>query len=292
MNGLHWARRWAVVGAAAVLCATLGASTPARASCMGPEFCPCVTHEGTVALRATVVAQAAGYLRLQVDEVLGTGALVEVGEEVGGSYDGALPCGGAAPVLAVGDVLLVLYDKGDADGYPGCLEYRQCTEERCSALAGGSGDWDQCDGECVTSTSQACATHREEALLHGRLAVTLWGEVMDLGGADGAGGLRSTRPEELSTWLDAEGRVRREVCEQVYAAPLRPECDDVVPIVDRTTGGSPGCGLAAGDPQAAIRALSSLALLAALRLRRRGSQRVGSQGAGRGDTTPRHRSRP
>jgi len=163
-------------------------STPARASCVRPPHCPCTWHSGSAYLpaRATVTLVEAGRLQATLDEWLVEGSSertdgVGLGVEVGGAWSGKLPCGDQPADVAAGDAVLLLYRRGDADR-SGCAEYRRCSLDRCGDGPTGDGaEWDRCDSECLSETSEVCDTHLEEALLGGEVVVVPWADPLVLG---------------------------------------------------------------------------------------------------------------
>jgi len=152
-------------------------------------------------MRAAVVAAGDGFLRVRLVEVDHPSRGAEVGAEVGGSWDGTLPRGGEGPAVAPGDDVLVSYSRGDADRYPGCVDYEACTSERCDPLRSDNlgPEWDRCDSECIEETRDVCSEHLEEALLGGtfRLAVP-WGHGDCSGGP--FGWLRHALPDGEGSW--------------------------------------------------------------------------------------------
>jgi hypothetical protein len=142
--------------------------------------CVCVAaSQGKAPLRATLLAHEGHEVRVRVDEVLSNDVVPElmVGMEVGGLWRPTMPCGdGLAPVP--GDSLLVFFQRGNQDNV-GCREYQSCSTGRCGpAPEDGTLDdfarWDECDSVCLEETRTQCATHAQDAWLHGRVELALW----------------------------------------------------------------------------------------------------------------------
>lgn len=207
----------------------------ADAACWAPENCPCETLAERILARATVSALPEGRIEVTVDEDFGDSYFAEPGTTVGGAWDGTRPCDGEALQLEVGDSVLVAYERGDQDRYPGCVEYLACEEQDCAALRGqASGDsdeameadatWDECSSACIESTREACAAHDEEARLGGSIAVVAWGDDLVFGPDREAE--RVLRPEDLPEVVDGEARLIRSSCQQILPPVELPPCED------------------------------------------------------------------
>jgi hypothetical protein len=216
----------------------------AWASCAAPNACPCDLVDGRVAVRGTVTLSEPVF-RVEVTEVFGQADGVEVGALVGGSLDAGV-CAAGAVLPAVGDDVLVLYRRGNADSYPGCVEYLECTLDQCGTSSDPA--WDACDGQCVVATRDVCRTHSEEALLSGGLYFVPWADPLEF--TDG----------ELAV-ADVAKLAGGEGCLDVLPRPGAGFCKDVVSLQD--TGCAAGQG---GQPLIWLLGMAVLALLGWRRL--------------------------
>lgn len=160
--------------------------------------CVCDSSQSDVAVRGTVLALAP--LRIEVREIFADlpPELLQVGDQIGGTWTGELPCQtpGAIEdpqVPTDGAEVLVLFSRGNLDAYPDCVDYKSCTQRECGAPPTEDSDptdplvgaWDQCDGNCVTTTQEACRVHRDEALLASDMRVMNWSDSHNFGQLEG-----------------------------------------------------------------------------------------------------------
>ncbi len=181
-----------------------------------PYNCVCDPSQHEVALRGTV--QSLDPLRIEVTEIFADlpPDILQVGDQVGGSWTDELPCQtpgslGSPQGPTNGAEVLVLIARGNLDSYPNCAEYKSCTVAECGPPPTGEsnptdpevGAWDECDGDCVTDTRQACLAHRGDALLASEMRVLPWSESHSFGQLEGVEILVSTT-ELNSISLDEE----------------------------------------------------------------------------------------
>lgn len=223
---------------------TIGTQT-GNPSCKSTTHCACDWSPAGPLVRGTVTLVEDGQLRVTLDAFVGGDAIddLTLGEEIGGAFGGPLrPCDDSSFALAVGDEVLVRYQRGDDDRYPGCPEYKSCTESQCGSLddldpedGPGVGAWDQCDGQCIEDTRDACAQRRPEAILNGTLSALPWGEAISFGAWEGTDIALTTDQLSLLTSGDIEA-----CYEALPDALFAPECNDNVAVpVDGTTPTAP-----------------------------------------------------
>jgi hypothetical protein len=172
-----------------------GEQTPGQPPRLPPEpHCPCDGLRQMQPIRAKIVdavafpAISAVRYELVAEQLLGPDPLglneLAVGDHFGGYWNGQLACGGTIE-LAVGAEVLAFHRRGRQDGLE-CCDYIACSD-RCRALPGADQDqsptsaYGQCESACETTTHDACAQHRREALLHGELMLTPWSEMPQVG---------------------------------------------------------------------------------------------------------------
>lgn len=237
---------WLTIPALGVLFGCVSGQTGSPI-CTPPGFCICSTVQGRLLVRGTVqsveLVGSVKHATVGVDEILSplTANDVVVGDVIGGMFTAGPYCSsnGYAPVA--GDQILAVYHRGSADRYPDCIEYQQCTGQKCGLEPTSSDpDWDVCDAQCTVDTAAACRAHRNDALIDGDLWLARWQDVIELGETE-------TIPAEAVSQLVS--------ADQCYAhfEPQAGSCNDVIENF--------GCAL--GSPSRASH-WSTLGVLAAI----------------------------
>ena len=159
--------------------------------------CPCDGLREYQHIRATVVGvesfETITNLRryaLRVDEILSDAqrgeASLRPGDHFGGYWQGELACGSQEqPVVAEGAQVLAFYRRGWQDGVL-CCDYIACAGDCPEDETSDDGDpanspLERCSSQCMTQTAEACAEHREEAVMHGDLMLVPWGDAFVVG---------------------------------------------------------------------------------------------------------------
>ena len=218
----------------------------AEAACDAPPgSCLCEELDGDLGGRAEIVDID---LPAQTVSLRSLGGVRPDGESFGGTYIGGLPCGGAPEVpFEVGDEVYVFFTPASVT-YSDCAAYQECTVVECDPLMPdndpgqtdpGWARWDECDGQCVTSTDDACDAEREaraeERWQVGTVRMTRWdAEELYLG-----------EQLEESIVIPAEDLALRNSpadCLRAYPTPEPPPCND--------TGGGQSCSTGGTRPGA------------------------------------------
>jgi hypothetical protein len=222
--------------------------TPGAPPGVPPEpHCPCDGLRQMQPIRAKIVSAVAfpavstTRYELVAEQILGPDFLdrneLAVGDHFGGYWSGQLACGGTIE-LAVGAEVLAFHRRGRQDGLE-CCDYIACSTH-CRALPDANEDqgplsaFARCENDCETSTQDACAQHRQEALLHGELMLTPWADALLVG-------------ENISIRLDQLGALQLERDACISQLPnLRPPAatGEGEPVRDA----APATGMTAAPP--------------------------------------------
>jgi len=202
-----------------------GSGQTGSPSCVGTTSCICdslYAERSPVLLRGTVMSvgtlAADQQLTLTVEELVNPEYAwdIVVGDSVGGFYRSGPSCAPNGYVPAPGDQVLAIYYRGDADHYPGCVEYQQCSSQNCGPRPSSTDSaWDACDESCINDTFASCSLHRSEALAKGTLWLAKWGDQIELGKG------YSIAATELSILIFSEQ------CNERFPRPPNPPCNDV-----------------------------------------------------------------
>jgi hypothetical protein len=222
-------------------------SWKAQAVCPPVENCPCDDIAGSSFLiRSTIDNIDDHTVLLTADEIIRESEVqfidVEVGEQFGGSLGASFPCDGEPWAFEIGDKVIALFEKDSVDRYPDCLEYRTCTSTNCGPSPTDDdeealGEWDVCDGGCVSSTSEICDAHREEALLNGSVKLLPDEDQIFLRGTQSEDFISSDNIIDLLDW--------RGTCEDHFPAPPPLPCND-------TVGNATMCSLNLSQPAGSL----------------------------------------
>jgi len=252
---------WLVLLAIPVLGTVVGCVSGQTGSpdCVGTTSCICdsvYSQRSPVLFRGTVMSVGASaadkHLTLTVEELVNPQHAwdIVVGDSVGGFYSSGPSCAPNGYLPALGDQVLAVYYRGDADHNPGCVEYQQCSSQNCGPRPSGTDpEWYACDTSCISDTFEICSLRRSEALATGTLWLAKWEDEIELGKG------YEIAAAELSILIFSEQ------CRERFPPPPNPPCND---SIKKT-----GCTIASSSLRPAPTWSLAVALAAAVGMARR-----------------------